>query len=203
MTLPYTQLHPRLTMWQRSLTPSWKSYKNQCCRNQLSPHPGKTNYMLLTRGRHFVGPLQQISLGAGNTVKLVESSRCLGVQLDNELKWDTHVNELIKSYTKKLNLLRSMHFLPVKPRTHDLYFKVILPSVTYGIAVWVCTLFTELEKTHVRAAKIIHKLNWVTPSEEVLQRVKRHTLKTDYITRVLVVTYTSKSKMAYTTSQGY
>ena len=42
-----------------------------CCRNQLSPHPGKTEYMLLTRGRHFVGPLQEISLG-GNTVKLVD-----------------------------------------------------------------------------------------------------------------------------------
>ena len=78
------------------------------------PHPGKTEYMLLTRGRHFVGPLQQISPG-GNTVKLVEFSRCLGVQLDNELKWDTHVNELIKSYTKTLNLLRSLHFLLVKP----------------------------------------------------------------------------------------
>ena len=49
---------------------------------------------------HFVGALQQISLG-GNTVKLVESFRCLGVQLDNELKWNTFVNELIKSYTKR------------------------------------------------------------------------------------------------------
>ena len=132
-----------------------------CCRNQLSPHPGKAEYMLLTRGRHFVGLLQQISIG-GNTVKLVESFRCLGVQLDNELKWDTRANELTKSYTKKLNLLRSMHFLPVKPRT-DFYFKVILLSVTYGIAVWVScgsTLFTELEKTHVRVAKIIYKLDW-------------------------------------------
>ena len=63
---------------------------------------------------HFVGALQQIPLGS-NTVKLVESFRCLGVQLDNELKWDTLVNELIKSYTKKLNLLRSTHFLPVRP----------------------------------------------------------------------------------------
>ena len=113
--------------------------------------------------------------------------------MDNELKWDTHVNELIKSYTKKLNLLRSMHFLPVKPRT-DFYFKVILPSVTYGIAVWGSCgsmLFTELEKIHVRAAKIIYKLDWLTPSEEVLQRVNWHTLKTAYITRMLVLTYTS------------
>ena len=74
-----------------------------------------------------------------------------------------------------------MHFLPVKPRT-DFYFKVILPSVTSdGIAVWgSCGSmhFTELEKIHVRAAKIIYNLDWLTPSEEVLQRVNWHTLKT-------------------------
>ena len=129
----------------------------------------------------------------GPAFRLVESSRCLGVQLDNELKWDTHVNEVIKSYTKKLNLLRSMHFLPVKPRT-DFYFKVILPSITYGIAVWGSCgsmLFIELEKIHVRAAKFIYKLDWLTPSEEVLQRLNWHTLKTAYITRMLVLTYTS------------
>ena len=67
-------------------------------------------------------------------VKLEESSRCLGVQLDNKLKWDTHVNELIKLYTKKLNLLRSRHILPVKLRT-DFYFTVILLAVTYGFVV--------------------------------------------------------------------
>ena len=121
----------------------------------------------------------------------MESFRCLGVQLDNELKWDTLVNELIKSYTKNSNLLRSMHFLPVRPWT-DFYFKVILPAVKYGIAVWgSCgsTLFTELEKIHVSDAKIIYKLDWLTPSEEVLQRVKWHTPKTDYITTVLVLRY--------------
>ena len=39
-----------------------------CCRNQLSPHPGKTKYMFLKRGRHFVRPLQQISLGGNKLV---------------------------------------------------------------------------------------------------------------------------------------
>ena len=52
-------------------------------------------------------------------------------------------------------------------------------------------LFTELEKIHVRVAKIIYKIDWLTPSEEVLQRVNWHTLKTAYITRMLVLTYTS------------
>ena len=41
----------------------------------------------------------------GNTVKQVASPRCLGVELDNELKYDTHVIELIKSYTEKLRII--------------------------------------------------------------------------------------------------
>ena len=51
-----------------------------CCKNQLSSHPGKREYMLLTIGLHFVGPLQQTTLG-DNAVKLIASSRCLGVEL--------------------------------------------------------------------------------------------------------------------------
>ena len=64
-----------------------------CCKNQMTPHPKKTEYMLLTRRRYIIGPLQQISLG-GCSVKLVTSSRCLGVQLDHELKWDNHLRWL-------------------------------------------------------------------------------------------------------------
>ena len=60
----------------------------------------KHEYMLLTSGQYFIGPLHQISLGVCS-LKLVTFSRCLGVQLDHELKWDNHVNLLIKSYTKK------------------------------------------------------------------------------------------------------
>ena len=44
----------------------------------------------------------------------------------------------------------------------DFYFKVILPSVTYGLVVWsFCgnSLFDELEKIHVHAARTI--MAWI------------------------------------------
>ena len=82
--------------------------------------------MLLGR-RNFVGPLQGIKL-CDSCIKLVQSTRCLGVEIDYQLKWNIQVTELIRSFTQKLNLLRSLHFLPVKARV-DFYFRVILPSV--------------------------------------------------------------------------
>ena len=97
---------------------------------------------------------------------LVVSTRYLGVQIDNALKWDHHVSEL----TKKLNLLKSLYFLPRQART-DFYFRVILPFVTYGMLVrGSCdqVLFSDLESIHVRAAEITFKLDWFMPSKKVL-----------------------------------
>ena len=72
-----------------------------------------------------------------------------------------HVTELIKFFSQKLNLLRSLYFLPITVRA-DFDFKVFLPSVNYGLVVWgSCgkSLFDELEnKIHVSAARIIYGL---------------------------------------------
>ena len=98
-----------------------------------------------------------------------------------------HVDGLIKSYAQKLNLLKSLHFFPTQART-DFYYKVILPSVTYGLTIWgscVSTLFGELERIHVRAAKVIYRLNWQMPTVEVYAKTKWRTLEAIYTNRLL------------------
>ena len=163
-----------------------------CCHNSLTPHPGKTEYMILGQ-RRFIGPLQDLKLGS-SSIKRVRVSRCLGLEVDDQLKWNSHVTELIRSFTQKLNLLRSLHFLLVRAKM-DFYFKVIIPFVTYGLLVWgACgeTLMDELERVHVRAAKIILKLDWNTPSEQVLATTKWPTLKSMYTKRLLsLISYNS------------
>ena len=70
-----------------------------------------------------------------NVIKEIVSTKCFGVQTDDALKWDHHVSEQAKSFTQKLNLLKSLYFLLRQART-DVYFGVILPSVAYGMLVW-------------------------------------------------------------------
>ena len=138
----------------------------------------------------FVGPLQAVSLG-NSVVSQVKSTRSLGVEIDGDLNWNVHVKELIKSSSQKLNLLRSLYFLPTTAKA-DFYFKVILPSVTYGLVVWgPCSksLFDELEKIHVRAAKIIYGLDWYTPSDQVLALSKWPTVKDLYENILLMLAH--------------
>ena len=126
-TLPFTWLRlllVRLLSW----TSSFRSCMTDAALTAWSyPTPVSPTNMILMRGQ-FVGPLQAVSLGNSvvNQVKVFRRRTWLN--------WNVYVKELIKSFSQKLNLLRSLHFLPTTARA-DFYFKVILPSVTYGLVV--------------------------------------------------------------------
>ena len=67
-----------------------------CCENCLTPHPTKTEYMLLSGRGLLTGAKQAIKMG-DCVIEEVVATRCLGVQIDDALKWDHHVLELTKS----------------------------------------------------------------------------------------------------------
>ena len=62
----------------------------------------------------------------------VNKSHLLGITVDDKLSWVLHMLDLKKSFAKKLDLIRRSRFLPKDVLT-NFYFKVILPSVTYGL----------------------------------------------------------------------
>ena len=67
-----------------------------------------------------------------------------------------------------------MRFLP-QPVRQDFNFKVILPSLTYGLLIWgVCdkTIMENVEKLHYRAGRIIKEMSWSTPREELRIRLR-------------------------------
>ena len=86
-----------------------------------------------------------------------------------------------------------MSYLPATVR-EEIYFKTIISSVTYGMAVWrTCSpaLMDEIEKTHVRAAKLIHNLPSNISNENVLATVSWDPL--DYIYKRKILTFVQKS----------
>ena len=143
-----------------------------CIDNRMTAHPDKCEFMILRRSR-FVGPMAAVRFGTG-TIKQVRHTRCLGVKLDDKLCWSPHVSEISKSFVQKLNLLKALRFLP-QPVRLDFYFKVIMPSVTYGLLIWgSCnkTLMDSLQRIHFRAARIIYNLPWDTPRNHLITQHK-------------------------------
>ena len=104
----------------------------------------------------------------GNSyIYFTTKSTCLGVEIDYKLNRKPQVKALHYNF-KKLKALPS-------GALEEIYFKGIVPSITYCIAIWgSCSpsTFNELEHLHLKAAKLIHKLPSKTPDSDVLDLVK-------------------------------
>ena len=74
---------------------------------------------------------------------MASSTSLLGMKVDENLSWVQHTQELRKSFANKLSLLKRSRFLP-KEVLEDFYFKIILPSVNYGLVLWGSCCNTEL-----------------------------------------------------------
>ena len=77
----------------------------------------------------------------------------------SSLSWHAHVDIIKISFSKKVGALR-MLYLP-KSVLVEIYFKTIIPSVTYGLSIWGnCSqsLLNQLDHIHARACRIINHL---------------------------------------------
>ena len=92
--------------------------------------------------------------------------------VDHRLTCIPHVLEIKKNFATKLDLLKRSRFLPTK--LLRFYFKVILPSVQYGLILWGARSYSDLccsiERLHCRATRIIFNLPKDIASWDVLER---------------------------------
>ena len=152
-----------------------------CILNRLTPHPEKSEAVLICKTR-ATGPVAPIHIGT-DAIVWVNKSRLLGITVDDKLFWVPHMLDLKKSFAKKLDLIRRSRFLPKDVLT-NFYFKVILPSVTYGLVLWWscfnADLFDSLERLHYRVTRIIFNLPKDMRSLDLLRQADWHTLSYSY-----------------------
>ena len=107
--------------------------------------------------------------------------------------WNLHISGVSKPYKATVSQLGRMSYLPVTVK-EKIYFRSIISSVTYGIAVWrKCSpsLMTEIEKTHIQAAKLIHNFPRNVSNENVLATVSWDPL--DNVDKRMILTFVHKS----------
>ena len=112
--------------------------------------------MLLTTTQ-FIGPLNSVIMGKDRIEWIYQTCRC---HYRYRLTWSRHLNDVKKTFLNKLNLLKRTSFLG-KNALLDLYFKVILPYVLYGLIVWGgCTNAEQLNslETHGGCMHIFGKV---------------------------------------------
>lgn len=162
-----------------------------CGANTLIAHETKSEALLLSKQR-FIGPLLPLKYGE-KFIEFKSSCKCLGVTIDSNLSWQEHTKSLLKSFNKKIAVLRRIKFLP-SSNLQTICFRTVLPSVLYGILVWgSCSpaLMDDLERAHIRASKLIFKLSRDSNADQLNKLKGWNNLSFFYTKRLLVEAYKS------------
>ena len=124
-------------------------------------------------------------------IHFTTKSTCLGVEIDYKLNWQPQVKALHTKFGGKLKFLKKFKALPSSV-LEEIYFKGIVPSITYAIAVWgSCSpsAFYTLEHLHLKAAKLVHKLPTANRDTDILDLVKWKPLVYIYKRRLASIMY--------------
>ena len=143
--------------------------------------PVKCNIMQITRKR-----IKKINASyslEGTVFENVEKIKCLGVTITNDLKWNTHVNNICTKANRTLGFLRRNSAACPLDVKESAYKGLVRPILKYGSSVWdpqSIHLQDELEKVQKTAARFVtgNYVDYETGSMTgILKQLKWESLK--------------------------
>ena len=101
------------------------------------------------------------------SINRVQSAKFLGIILDEKLKWDEHIKQLLETLTKITNAFKIIkHYVPSNKKPM-LYFAYIYSRIQYGIEMYGTsskTLMKKVQTKQNKAIKVLHNKNFFTPT---------------------------------------
>ena len=109
----------------------------------------------------------------------VHSTKCLGVLIDDDLNWSSHVDKVIKISQRNISAIRRARTYLPQNSFELLYNSLVLPHMDYCSAVWsnrYQSQTNQLRNVQKRSARLILNETYETPSAELLKNLKWMTL---------------------------
>ena len=107
-------------------------YEWICC-NKLSLNVQKTQSMLFSNS---ISTLPGNPSLINTPIDLVESTKFLGLFIDNKLSWQKHTTYLCKLLSRNIGIINKFKLTFPSNILLDLYCTLILPYLNYGILAW-------------------------------------------------------------------
>ena len=122
-----------------------------------------------------------LNLKLNDTVlKSVTAHRHLGITLTNDLRWSTHVSNVVCAANKKLGLLKYHGSYLNYQQKSTFYLNFVRPVIEYGSLVYsnlTVKDILKLENVQRRAAIFCLSAHWRTPSSSLLTELGWDTLE--------------------------
>ena len=149
--------------------------------NRLTLNLTKTEYMIIG-SRHRLKKIElnpEIKIG-GQSVKRVKTTKCLGMIIDDKLRWEGHIDHVSKKVSRGIGAMKLIKPYVPKNCLNQIYNALVKPYFDYCSLVWQnCKLEKQikLQKLQNRAARVITGDNWETRSKDVLNKLDWKNLK--------------------------
>ena len=182
-----------------SIAVSWSK------QNKLPINYDKTTYMVLGAKKR-VQDEYQLELSADNhAINKVTKQRLLGIIIDDHLSWTAHIDHLCSTLAAKISLLRQLSAYVPQDVQKIYYQSYILPLLDYGSNTWgttSCANIERLSKLQKRAARIILKANFFTPSKLMFETLGWLSVPKRLLYNKAILTYKALNNMtpAYITN---
>src|SRR5688572_1039268 len=155
--------------------------------NKLTLNLDKTNFILFRAYKKSL-PISYSNLCImGTPITQVQSSRFLGVYVDQHLSWKDHISNISTKIAKNLGILmRISRIFPPQTRT-ALYYTLIHPYISYCNIVWASAYKSNLSKLLIlqkRAIRFVAKLPYGAHTKPEFLSLK--ILKPDQIRQVQI-----------------
>ena len=144
--------------------------------NKLSLNASKTKYIFFHSQAHSDNiPLKLPTLEINTTTIVRESViKFLGVLLDENLSWKTHINTIENKISKNLGILYKARLVLNQKSIKQLYFSFIHSYLNYGNMAWGSTNKTKLNQLlrhQKHASRIIFFKDKLTHAKPLLQSI--------------------------------
>ena len=167
--------------------------------NKLPLNLKKTTCMTLGT-RMCLSNCRELNLQVNDIrIQNVTTQKLLGVYIDENLTWSKHIDHLCSVVSSKISLLKHLaEYVPIDVQKR-FYQGYILPLIDYGSVTWGSTSCTNLErlaKLQKRAARIILKADFDTPSSLMFRDLNWLSVEKRVKYNKAVLTYRALNNMA-------
>ena len=173
--------------------------------NQLSLSWEKTNFIIFHSPKKKIDNITDLKVYE-NSIKRVKSVKYLGMCIDEELKWDEHVNNLCSTLSRNFSMFYSIRSLLTDDLKRQLYFSMVYSRILYGIVLYgVCrnTLLNKVQVIQNKLLKVLYKLPTRTDTDLLHSNLNFLKVKDICKFQIQIFVYESINKTCIPQFQNY
>jgi len=130
-----------------------------CESNSLKINPTKTNFMIFNQQTNTNPQAYQVRMGP-SIIEQVNKYKMLGVWIDDQLKWQAHIDYIHRKISQGLFALKLIKSYASKKTLLNVYHALVQSHLQYGIITWGLASQTNIRKLQVqqkKAIRLVHK----------------------------------------------